>query len=193
MNFETMVLRVRETASIPASEAAVVGEFVMEAVRDFARDAATNPEQVTIPLAAGQRVYTIEEGSRILRILPPLEGEPARMSYRVRGLTRLELDGAPTEPTSMTVWAITRPQDLQPLDNIPFPSLYHRAVRYRALQLVTEWDRQDDAEVGKWEAKYEGEVGKAKRHRMRINGTTGLRPSPAHRLGGTRGPGLVLE
>lgn len=190
MNFETMVVRVRQTASIPVSDTAVVGEFVNEAIRDFARDAATNPSLYSVTLMAGTRVYNVDG---LLRVLPLREGETPDIPYNVRGLTTIELDAAPaTTGGELTFWGVQRPAPLTGAAAIPFPEEYHRAIRYRALQLVLEWDRQHPEDVAQWEAKYEMEVQKAKRQRSRMQRAAPLRPSRLLGGGGYSG-GLVLD
>ena len=105
------------------------------------------------------------------------------LGYRVHAENTDGVVVAPT-PTAggdvITGWLVQRPALLvSDTDTSPFDREWDRAIRYRVMQLGAEWDRQDVTEVQMWEAKYEGEVAKARRSRNRFatKGSRGLRPS----------------
>lgn len=126
------------------------------------------------------QVTTLHEGGQqgILRILGDvpfdLNDEVVANRYSVLGLSTLVLHDSPTTAEELRGWCVPRPVVLVNTTDdavaLPGPREWHRAVVYRACQLVCEWDGHDDAEIAKWEAKYEGEVGKCRRSRSRAVG-----------------------
>lgn len=187
-----------QTMSLTEGDADVVDAFINEAVRDFARDAQTNPIEYVFDTVVGQRVYDLSDVAPIgvLRFLPDNESfveDTEEYHFTVRGLAWLEIDATPTEITTLRGWIVPRPEDLiVDADPLPFPTEYDKAIRYRACQLIGEWDRQDPNDVAMWETKYENEVRKAHVARRRAGRNYALRPSA--RFGGTSsyGDGLTL-
>lgn len=197
MDFATARARVRETASLTTADDERVGEFVNEAIVDFMRDAAPVVERFTITTVADQVDYDLDDLSDagVLRILGDfphdLNVAVETDRYNVMGLTTLVLRDTPADGGELLLgWCVPRPEELVVTTDdaveLPGPREWHRAILYRALQLACEWDRQDDSEIQKWEAKYEGEVGKCRRSRTRmVGGSQRGRLRPASRLAST--------
>lgn len=187
MNFAALRKRVRETASLTTDDDVQVGAFVNEACVDFARDAATNPIRFSFNTIAGTADYDLMAAgvtpNGVIRFLPDDEDAAITHTYdfTVRGLGTLVLDPKPGAVGAVTGWLVPRPATLVlDADTPVFPSEYHRAIVYRALQLTCEWDRQDPADIQMWEGKYEAEVLKARRERTR--GRTARRLTPSSKL-----------
>lgn len=127
--------------------------------------------------------WTRREDPAGVLFVKPAPAVLQRYGYRVHSddAVGVVLDPVPQRGgDTLTGHLLPRPAVLsQDTDTLPFDREWDRAIRYRAMQLLLEWDRQDPTEIQMFEGKYEGEVLKARRRRNRavIGGVRGLRPS----------------